>query len=334
MPDPTIYDVAREAGVATSTVSRAFSRPTRVSTRTREHVLAVAAELGYRPNPHARALLSGRHHTVAMVVSDITNPHYFELIRGAEMRAKASEYTLVLVNAEESPRIEYEQIQRLVSSVDGFVLAASRLPDENLQQIAAQRPVVLMSRELPGLPSVVLDHLQGCHQIVEHLASLGHRELVYLAGPRNSWMAATRWTALRTAAEELGLEARRIGPFTPKVSQGGPAADGALNARATAIVAHNDLLAIGVVRRLTQRGVRVPDDVSVVGFDNIFAAELCSPSLTTLGGAHADVGRAAVEILLEASGPVRRNLDAVQVVLPTELVLRSSTGPPGVPRAG
>ncbi len=335
MPGPTIYDVATAAGVATSTVSRAFSSPTRVSATTRERVLAVAAELGYRPNPHARALLSGRHHTVAMVVSDITNPHYFELIRGAEMRARASEYTLVLVNAEESPRIEYDQIQRLVSSVDGFVLAASRLPDENLRQIAAQRPVVLMSRELPGLASVVLDHVQGCRQIVEHLASLGHRDLIYLAGPQNSWMAKTRWSALRTAAADLGLEARRIGPFTPKVSQGGAAADGAINAGATAIVAHNDLLAIGAIQRLAQRKVRVPDDVSVVGFDNIFAADLCTPTLTTLGGVHADVGRSAVEILLDAVGPVRSAESAPpQVVLPTELVLRESTGVsrPGAPR--
>jgi LacI family transcriptional regulator len=318
--------------VATSTVSRAFSTPNRVSARTREHVLAVAAELGYRPNPHARALLSGRHHTVAMVVSDITNPHYFELIRGAEQRAKASEYTLVLVNAEESPRIEYDQIQRLVPSVDGFVLAASRLPDENLEQIAAQRPVVLMNRELPGLPSVVLDHAQGCRQIVEHLASLGHQHLIYLAGPRNSWMASTRWSALSSAAEELGVKAQRIGPFTPKVSQGGAAADGALHAEATAIVAHNDLLAIGVLQRLIQRSVRVPDDISVVGFDNIFAADLCTPSLTTLGGAHVDVGRAAVEILLDALGPARTDDLPPQVALPSELVLRDSTGVrPGAP---
>jgi DNA-binding LacI/PurR family transcriptional regulator len=321
---PTIYDVAEAAGVATSTVSRAFSHPGRVSTGTRERVLAVATELGYRPSPHARALLSGRHHTVAMVVSDITNPHYFELIRGAEMRAKASEYTLVLVNAEESPRIEYDQIQRLVPAVDGFVLAASRLPDENLLQIAAQRPVVLMNRELAGLPSVVLDHGQGCRQIVEHLASLGHRRLVYLAGPRNSWMAATRWTALQSAAAELDVEASRIGPFTPRVSQGGAAADGALHSGATALVAHNDLLAIGVMQRLSQRGLRVPDDVSVVGFDDIFAADVCTPSLTTLGGAHVDVGRAAVELLLTAGS--RAADDQPRVVLPTELVLRHSTG--------
>ena len=326
MSGPTIYDVAAAAGVATSTVSRAFSSPTRVNATTRERVLAVAAELGYRPNPHARALLSGRHHTIAMVVSDITNPHYFELIRGAEMRARASEYTLVLVNAEESPRVEYDQIQRLAPSVDGFVLAASRLPDENLRQIATQRPVVLMSRELSGLASVVLDHAQGCRQIVEHLASLGHRGLTYLAGPQNSWMAKTRWSALRAAAKGLGLEARRIGPFTPKVSQGGAAADGALNAGGTAIVAHNDLLAIGVVQRLAQRCIRVPEDVSVVGFDNIFAAGLCTPTLTTLGGVHADVGRSAVEILFDAVRTARPPATlAPRVILPTELVLREST---------
>ena len=334
MGGPTIYDVAAAAGVATSTVSRAFSNPNRVNAATRDRILAVATELGYRPNPHARALPSGRSRTVAMVVSDITNPHYFELIRGAEQRAKASEYTLVLVNAEESPRIEYDQIQRLVTSVDGFVLAASRLPDENLQQVASQRPVVLMNRELPGLASVVLDHEQGCRQIVEHLASLGHRHLVYLAGPRNSWMAKTRWHALRTAAADLGVKADRVGPFTPRVSQGGAAADAALHTRATAIVAHNDLLAIGVVQRLAQRSVHVPDDVSVVGFDDIFAADLCTPRLTTLGGAHAEVGRAAVEILLDVVGPVASRSGLPQVVLPSELVLRSSTSTaPADPRS-
>ncbi len=324
--DPTIYDVAKAAGVATSTVSRAFSNPQRVGATTRAHVLAVADELGYRPNPHARALLSGRHHTIAMVVSDITNPHYFELIRGAEMRARASEYTLLLVNAEESPRIEYDQIQRLVPSVDGFVLAASRLPDENLRQLSGQRPVVLMSRELPGLASVVLDHHRGCRQIVEHLASLGHRHLVYLAGPENSWMAATRWTALRAASADLRIRAERVGPFTPKVSQGGAAADGALNTGATALVAHNDLLAIGMIKRLAERSVQVPDEVSVVGFDNIFASDLCTPSLTTLGGSHAEVGRAAVELLLESFASDRRTAPPPQVVLPTDLVLRRSSG--------
>ena len=323
----TIYDVAKAAGVATSTVSRAFSSPDRISAPTRERVLAVAAELGYRPNPHARALLTGRHHTIAMVVSDITNPHYFELIRGAEQRAKASGCTLVLVNGEESARIELEQVQRLVKSVDGFVLGASRLPDDNLRLIAAQRPIVLMNRELEGLDSVVLDHQDGCRRIVEHLASLGHEHLLYLAGPRNSWMAATRWEALRVAAAAIGVTAERIGPFTPKVAPGGAAADAALSTGATAIIAHNDLLAIGVMQRLAQRGVGVPDDVSVVGFDDIFAAALCTPRLTTLGGPHVDVGRGAVDLLLSAVGPVRQDRAPIQVAVPAELSLRESTGP-------
>jgi LacI family transcriptional regulator len=324
----TIYEVASAAGVATSTVSRAFSNPGRVGQETRERVLRVAQELGYRPNPHARALLSGRTRTIAMVVSDITNPHYFELIRGAEMRAKASEYTLVLVNAEESPRIEYDQVHRLTKSVDGFLLAASRLPDENLMELAMAYPTVLLNRELSGIGSVVLDHREGCRQMVEHLASLGHTSLVYLAGPRNSWMAANRWAALRDAAEDVGMTAERVGSFTPTVAHGGAAADAALRSGATAVVAHNDLLAIGVLRRLAQRSVRVPEDVSVVGFDNIFAADLCTPALTTLGGAHADVGRRAVEILLDATRPGVEPGAGPQALLPAELVLRTSTGPP------
>jgi DNA-binding LacI/PurR family transcriptional regulator len=329
MSRATIYDVATAAGVATSTVSRAFSTPGRVGQATRERILRVADDLGYRPNPHARALLSGRTRTLAMVVSDITNPHYFELIRGAEMRAKASEYTLVLVNAEETPRIEYEQIQRLAKSVDGFLLAASRLPDENLAELATAYPTVLLNREHAGISSVVLDHRVGCRQMVEHLASLGHRSLVYLAGPRNSWMAANRWAALRDGAEAVGMEAHRVGHFTPTVVHGGAAADAALRTGATAVVAHNDLLAIGVMRRLEQRGIAVPGDVSVVGFDNIFAADLCTPGLTTLGGAHVDVGRAAVEMLLEVTRPGRSGEAATsQALLPAELVLRTSTGVP------
>jgi LacI family transcriptional regulator len=324
--NPTIYDVARVAGVATSTVSRVFGKPGRIADATRDRVLRAARELGYEPNPHARALTSNRTQTIAMVVSDITNPHFFELIRGAEMRAKAARYTLVLVNAEESTRMELEQVTRLTRSVDGFLLAASRQPDDKLAELAAARPVVLINRRVPNIGSVVLEPWEGSRQIVAHLASLGHTRIVYLAGPPSSWMATSRWAALRDAAAELGVSAVRSGPYTPTVSSGGAAADAAIGTGATAIVAHNDLLAIGVLRRLADRSVRVPADVSVVGFDDIFAADLCTPSLTTLGGAHTDVGRAAVEILLESFDHPRNQLPTPQIVLPSQLVLRASTG--------
>ena len=327
MSGPTIYDVARTAGVATSTVSRAFSNPLRVAEETRNRVLQAAEALGYVPNPHARALTSRKTETLAMVVSDITNPHFFEIIRGAEMRAKASAFTLVLVNAEESPRIELEQITRLARSVDGFLLAASRLPDEDLLQLAATHSVVMVNRQVQGIPSVVLDQTEGCRQLVVHLASLGHSSVVYLSGPRNSWIAASRWKAIRDSAADCGMSALRMGPYTPTVSHGGAAADAALTTGASAFIAHNDLLAIGVLRRLAERSVRVPEDVSVAGFDNIFAADLCTPSLTTLSGVHADLGRAAVELLLEGVAPGARGGDAVpHLVLPSQLVLRSSTG--------
>ncbi|WP_370615675.1 LacI family DNA-binding transcriptional regulator [Mumia sp. Pv 4-285] len=327
MGRPTIYDVAEAAGVAPSTVSRAFSDPLRLSEHTRHRVLDTAAALGYRSR--RRRAPAGRSRTIAMVVSDITNPHYFELVRGAELGAKAAGYTLVLVNAEETPRVEYDQIQQLSRSVDGFVLAASRLPDENLVQIAAVRGVVLLNRELAGAPSASLDHADGCRQIVEHLASLGHRELVYLSGPPTSWMASHRWTELRRTADQLGLTLHRAGPFVPRASHGAAAADAALTTSASAIVAHNDLLAIGVLQRLVQRGLRVPADVSVVGFDDIFAAELCHPTLTTLGGSHVDVGRAGVQILLdELDGGTDHDKSRLprRAVIPSELRIRASTG--------
>jgi DNA-binding LacI/PurR family transcriptional regulator len=215
--NPTIYDVARVAGVATSTVSRVFGKPGRIADATRDRVLRAARELGYEPNPHARALTSNRTQTIAMVVSDITNPHFFELIRGAEMRAKAARYTLVLVNAEESTRMELEQVTRLTRSVDGFLLAASRQPDDKLAELAAARPVVLINRRVPNIGSVVLEPWEGSRQIVAHLASLGHTRIVYLAGPPSSWMATSRWAALRDAAAELGVSAVRSGPYTPTV---------------------------------------------------------------------------------------------------------------------
>jgi DNA-binding LacI/PurR family transcriptional regulator len=327
MNTATIYDVARVAGVATSTVSRAFNDPNRVRSATRDHILSVARELGYRPNPRARTLLSGRTRAIGMVVSDITNPHFSELIRGAESRAKASDYTLVLVNAEESPRIEYHHIRRLARSVDGFVLAASRLPDQNILEFAGMRPLVLANRELPGLPSVIVDYAEGCRKIVSHLASLGHRSVVYLAGPRSSWTAMRRWSSIRDACGTIGIHVTRTGHFNPTVSSGSAAADAAMALGSTAVIAHNDLLAIGVMRRLRERNVSVPADMSVVGFDNIFAADLCTPTLTTLGGANAEVGAAAIEVLLDRTRVIGSpNVAMPHLVLPSRLHLRASTG--------
>ena len=189
-------DVAREAGVAVSTVSRALSRPERVSARTREHVQAVARRLDYRPNLLARGLPSGRTRMLALLVTDITNPHQFGLIRGAETQAAAAGYTLVLADSRGLPELEAELAARLGSSVDGYVLASSRRPDDELVELRRRRPLALYNRELAGFPSVVSDQDDSSRQIVGHLVALGHRALAYLGGPRNAWAENKRWAAL------------------------------------------------------------------------------------------------------------------------------------------
>ncbi|MDE3722899.1 LacI family DNA-binding transcriptional regulator [Nocardiopsis sp. N85] len=323
----TIYDVAREAGVAASTVSRALNNPRRVNPVTRDHVVAVAERLGYRPDPLATALQSGHKATIAMLVPDITNPHFFGTIRGAEKRASEAGLTFILANTEESADNERNQIERLSRSVDGFVLAASRLREDTTRELAREYNLALVNRQVEGLPGAVVDNGSGSRQIIEHLASLGHRSVVYLSGPHRSWTASQRWRALRAAAERHGMTARRLGPFPPKVDGGGAAADAALAAEATALVAHNDLLAIGVLRRLTERGIPVPGRVSVVGYDDIFGADLCVPALTTVAGPQEEAGRAAVELLIRKGSLSRSQPAPQQVVLPSHLVIRDSTGP-------
>ncbi|MGH8868071.1 MAG: LacI family DNA-binding transcriptional regulator [Actinomycetes bacterium] len=325
----TIYDVAREAGVATSTVSRAFSNPDRVNALTREHVEDVAQRLGYAPNPLARALHSGRTRTAALLVPDITNPHFFGIIRGAERRANTAGFTLVLVETEESGEREARHVERLTRGVDGFVLASSRMPSRVIREMGRSHLLSLVNREVSGVTSTVVDPADGSRQIVEHLHSLGHRSLVYLSGPRTSWLGARRWRFLSTSARRLHMRATRLGPFPPATYGGSPAADAGLGTGATALVAHNDLLAIGVLNRLATRGVSVPTDVSVVGYDNIFGSDFCSPPLTTVAGPFERAGASAVELLL-ASLETRNRTGAPRFVsLPSHLVVRASSGPPG-----
>ena len=320
----TITDVARAAGVAPSTVSRAFSRPGRVNHRTREHVLAVAETLGYQPNPAAQALESGRTRTIGLVVPDITNPYFAGVIKGAERAAAAAGLTLLLGDTQESAAQEAAMVRRLGRAVDGFVLSASRLSDDDLRAAAARTPVALVNRAVPGIGCVVADYEAGTRQIVEHLAAHGHESVVFAGGPPESWSGRQRWAGLRVAAERLGLEATRYGPFQPTLA-GGPAAADAVVARgATAVVCHNDMLAIGLMRRLTKRGVRIPEDVSVVGFDDIFGADFCTPTLTTLAERTEEAGAHAVDVLVRQIP--RRETEEPARVLPTELVARESAG--------
>lgn len=321
----TITDVARAAGVAPSTVSRAVTRPERVNAVTREHVLEVANRLGYRPSPVARALGSGRNWTLALVLPDITNPYFAGVIRGAERQAAATGHTLVIGSSEESGRAEWRIVEKLAGSVDGFLIVSSRMSDQRILQTASLRPVVLVNRQTAGVTSVSPDQGSGTRQIIEHLASLGHRDVLFLAGPPESWLGARRWAGIATAAKRRRMTARRVGPFPPSIEGGFVGGEAAIGDSATAVIAHNDLLAIGVLLRLTARGVRVPEDLSVVGFDNIFGSDWCDPPLTTLGDRTEQAGRSAVDLLVSLVEEGDDDRPA-QIVAPTELVIRKSTG--------
>lgn len=321
---PTIYDVAQAAGVAPSTVSRAFARPGRVSPQTAERIRRVAAGLGYRANPLARALPTGRTSMLALVVPDVATPFCGEIIRGAQSAATAAGHTLLLADAHGSGSRGRETLERALSSVDGIVLATSRMPDPAIRTTARRCPVVVLNRAVTGVPCVVSDDPGGVRRAVQHLAELGHQRITYAAGPAQSWADGVRWRSLREAALERDLQVRRVGPFPPTAAGGAAAARQFARQPGTAVLAYNDLIAIGLVRELTARGARVPRDVSVVGLGDTFAAELVTPALTTVAAPLGAMGATAVRHLLAVVRGARPHAHE-PVTLPVRLVVRAST---------
>lgn len=323
---PTIYDVARVAGVAPSTVSRAFARPGRVNSETAARIRAVASELGYRANPVARALSTSHTQMLAVMISDVTNPFYAPLIRGAQVAASEAGFVILLEDAQESGQIEREALERVLPVVEGIVIASSRMSDSALRTIAKQTPLVVLNRAVSDVPSVVTDNARGMRRAAEHLGALGHRCITYVAGPEASWADGVRWQALREAGHELELVTRRVGPFAPTVGGGVRAAAEMATQATTAVVAYNDQMAIGVIRGLEHAGLRVPQDMSVIGFDDIFAAQLVTPSLTTVAAPLHIMGQTAVRNLLAIVRGARPE-SGTAFVLPTRLIVRESSAP-------
>jgi LacI family repressor for deo operon, udp, cdd, tsx, nupC, and nupG len=324
---PTIKDVAELAGVATSTVSRALSRPDRVNRHTRERIEEAAAQLNYVPSSQARGLSSGRTNTVAVLVPDITNPFYFDIIRGTQHQLKAAGLTQLLVDTEESNEMELEALHKMRRSADGFILAASRLTDAQLAEVSGSQPLVTINRASANAPTVVIDTPSAMIQALEHLVSLGHQRVCYVSGPPTSWSNSRRWKIFEEDSGQRGLETHRVGPFAPKTTSGAAAADAAVRTGATACIVFNDLLAIGMLQRLRERGIRVPEDMSIVGCDDIFGADFSNPPLTTISSPIEQAGRVAVSMLLSQLNPLHGGTTRRLAVMPTHLTVRGSTGP-------
>lgn len=322
----TIHQVAREAQVSMSTVSRAFGAPDLVNAETRRRVLEAAARLRYHPNRAARGLITGKTGNIGVIVPDLENAFFHGVLKGAQARSREADYWVFLADSDEDPRAEHELIMQMSKQVDGIVLCSSRMTTALLEQAAAETSLVFLNRKVPGSPSVLLDSAGGGRQVVDHLAELGHTRFAYLDGPRNSWSNRERRRGLRLAAKKRGLEIVEFGPYPPHFESGSAGVDAALEHDLSAVVAYNDLMALGALSRLAERRVPVPGRCSVVGFDDVPMATMTTPPLTTVAVPKERSGRAAVDMLLGLLEAGDEPTDRVE--LPTQLVVRSSTGPP------
>ncbi|MGW4214196.1 LacI family DNA-binding transcriptional regulator [Lentzea sp. NPDC004789] len=310
----TIRDVARQAQVSVSTVSRALSAPGLVKETTRQRVLDVVAGLGYQPNRAARSLITGRTGNLGIVVPDLENPFYPAVLRGVQTRAGEASASVFFCDSREDPQTEAELVRAMAAQVDGVVLCSPLQSDDVIAELAELTPLVLINRTVPGVSSVLMDSASGMDQVVAHLESLGHKEYVYLGGPALSWSHNRRLQGLRNRAPVLG-------PFEPNFAGGLAAAQQALKTGATAFIAYNDLMALGVLSYLAAHEIKVPQQISVTGFDDILYAAMCSPSLTTVAMPTEEAGEVAVDLLiarLDGAQPESREL-------PTKLVFRAST---------
>jgi DNA-binding LacI/PurR family transcriptional regulator len=325
---PTIYDVAAEAGVAPSTVSRAYARPGRVNSETAALIFAAAERVGYRVRPPEprRPETDPATNAIGLVVADVTNPFYGDIIKGAYEAATEAGQQLILLHTNESPEVERQTIANELPRVDGLVIASSRMTDSALRMVAKQTSMVLLNRILPEASCVVTDNPRGMRRAAELLGGLGHRTVAYVAGPEASWSDGMRWRALLEASVELELNVRRIGPNEPTILAGFEASRRLVETDATAVLGYNDQLAIGVIRGLRKLGRAVPADYSVVGFDNIIFDELVEPQLTTVASPLYRMGFVAVRNCAAMIQGARHS--GPPLVLPVRLVQRESTAQP------
>lgn len=320
---PTISQVAEAAGVSRATVSRAFTRADMLNADTVRRVMAVAKKIGYVPNHTARALSTGRNSNVALVVPDVANPFFPPLIRAAQVEAEKLDFCVFLGNSDENPQQEEKLVSRFATQVEGFILASSRLSEERIRFQAARRPLVLINRDVKGIPRVLMDSGAGIGEAVDHLASLGHKRIAYISGPNSSWSNAQRRAAVRRRAKVHALQVLVVPGQVASFDTGYAAAPAILHYGATAAVAFDDLMAQGALAGLAARGVAVPADFSVVGCDDVLGA-MTYPALSSVSNACPEAGRVAVSLLMEMLKT--RVVSDVRYVLGTSLVIRKTTG--------
>lgn len=315
----TLTDVARRAGVSVATASRAFGEPERLAAGTRERVLQAASDLGYT-NPQAAVA----QRTIGVIVPDVSNPVYATLLKAIHGQAWHGRHRTVLFDADEDFRREREQIER-ARKLDGILLCSPRLPDQEVLDLVGDTPYVVVNRQIDGAPSVLMDAEHGPQHAVEHLVALGHEHIAYAAGPLGSWADGRRADTITRACERHGVRLTRLSNHAASIQGGRAAAAPAVASGATAVIAYNDLVALGLQAGMEDLGRSCPEDISIVGIDDIELAAAVKPGLTTVRMPIERCGALAVDLLLQAmSGITLGDLATLQ----SELIVRGSTAVP------
>ena len=333
----TLKDVAALAGVHPGTASRAINAATRdlVNDETARRVLAAADELGYRPNPIARGLKTSRSYTVGVLIPDLTNPLFPRIVRGIQDKLEESGYTPLIANTDNDPARERADIEAMrARQVDGLITAtAHRHDDLEIDGAGGELPVVLVNRrhEQGTRPSVVADDRLGVRLAIEHLVALGHRRIAHLAGPQDLSTGYLRLQGFREALADAGIEYddELVLAADAFVEEEGERLCNELLDRGlevTAIFAGNDLMALGCYDAFVARGIVCPDQISVVGFNDMPFAAWFDPPLTTVHLPQYEIGERAAELLLERLRDPAA--EPTQMLLEPTLAVRGSTAPP------
>ena len=318
-----LVDVAERAGVTASTASRALSRPDLVRPETRERVEQAARALGYVPNLAARSLITGRSGVISVIIPDLSNEYYASISQAAQVTARERGYEVFIADSGFDPDRERTLVDVASRGADGVIVCTAQVRHTVARQGV---PLVYVNKMVRGHHAVVVDPHSVLEAQVDHLLALGHERILVATGPETFWVSEVR--SLHAARLAKRLETLRIDEYRGPSFGGGRSLVDALDPSITGIAALNDRQAIGILQRAAEVGIRVPEDLSVVGCDDVSAAAFVSPSLTTVRIPTEALGRAAISLLIDHvtdGGPVI----AEQMV--GELVVRSSTAPP---RAG
>ena len=325
-----IREIARRAKVSTATVSRVINRVPTVDPQLTKKVWKVVDELGYYPNTQARALVLGRSRIFGLVVSEITNPFFPEIVQTFENLAVENNYEILLTSTVHDPKRMESSVRRMIERrVDGVAILTFGMEESLIEYLRYRKvPLVFVDvgPDVPGVANIRVNYLNGIRQAVQHLAALRHTRIAFIAGPQHLKSAMARRDAFRTAMGEIGLSPELIVTGDHRMEGGMKAFHElhALNSPPTAVLCSNDMTAIGVMREAYEQNVRIPENLSLVGFDDIRLTEFTTPPLTTVQMSQHELAKIAFKALLkEVDQPRAQERHSYELV--TSLVLRRST---------